>query len=84
MATVGGVILSCSTPALAHGDGRHAAHSSWGLPAWGPLALFAGGVVVLAASVFLDARDAVARRYADGGVLLGLLAVVTSIPLYWL
>lgn len=64
-------------PALAHGGGS-------GLHAtWLPFAVFLFGVTVLAACVALDHREAVDRRTADAGVLLGVGCVLAAIGIFW-
>lgn len=68
-----------ATPALAHGDGGNPLHGVV-LPA----AVFLIGVIVLGASVLLDARDVLDRRLADGGVALGAICVIASIGIFWL
>lgn len=75
--TVVGITVTCAGTVAAHGG--HAVHRDGG-----PLALFVVGVAVLGASVYLDANDAVSRRTADVGVLVGLLAVLAAIPWNWL
>jgi len=67
-----------ATPVLAHDDGG----GLHGVVL--PAGVFLLGVVVLGASVALDARDAVDARYADAGVLLGAVCVIASIGIFWI
>lgn len=67
-----------ATPALAHDDGG----GLHGLVL--PAGVFLLGVVVLGASVALDARDAVDARYADAGVLVGAVCLIASIGIFWI
>lgn len=75
---LGVAALLLARPALAHGGettGPHDAPLSLGL--------FLVGASVLGASVYLDARGDLDRRFADAGVFAGLGATLTAIILYW-
>lgn len=68
-------VLACS--------GRAAAHSGGGGPhAWLGPAGFLVGVAVAGAAVVLDARDAVAPRYADVGVFAGVAVALAGLAAY--
>ena len=51
---------------------------------WLSFVLFGLGGVVLSASLYADSNEVVSRRRVDQGVILGVLAVLLSIALYWL
>jgi len=75
---LGIVALFLSRPVPAHGSETTGPHDA-------PLAigLFLVGASVLGASVYLDARGGVDRRFADAGVFAGLGATLSAIILYW-
>lgn len=58
-----------------HDDGGHL------LPAWASSMAVLLGIAVLAGSVYADQRDVLARRYADAGVAVGVVALLAGVAL---
>lgn len=76
-----GALLAATGRVAAHGGHQgHAGGSGWSEVALG-LALVVGGVLILGTSVYLDHAGELDGRWADGGVLLGIVGLLAGIAL---
>ncbi len=85
-ATLSGLVwlLGSADAALAHGGEESSSGLSLLHSRTVAAALFGGGVVALAASIYLDYEGRASRRATDAGVAVGVLCVLGSIAALWI
>lgn len=77
-------LLGGADAALAHGGEESSSGLSLLHSGTVAAALFVGGVVALATSIYLDYGGRASRRATDAGVAVGVLCVLGSIAALWI
>lgn len=72
-------VLVATAPVVAHEN--HASHDSSGLAGVFPPVVFLVSVLIVSTAVYLDHQKELDNRWADVGVVVGVLGVVASLAL---